>query len=102
MPNKLVNEQLPLTIVIQKQEVDLIVDVVYGKPFNEQAIGGAVRNNNLKIKSVTIISECKLEWLHDTTALWYTIIERELAATYDFRERYENYELMNDNPELWN
>jgi hypothetical protein len=86
------NERLPLTIVMHNKEIDLSVLVRYSKPFNivsDDMI--AEKLQEIQIKSVTILSEVELEWLHDVTQLWYNIIRKELTATYNFIERYENF-----------
>jgi len=88
---KFITERLPLTIVMHNKEIELSVLVKYNKPFN--VVSDDLRpekKQEVHIKSVTILTEVELEWLHDVTDLWYKLIYKELFATYDFKDRYEN------------
>jgi hypothetical protein len=87
---KQITETLPCTILIHDTPIDVSVTLNYW-PFNVDADGIAQRNMQINIKSVSILSECKLEWLHDSGDLWYSIIRRQLRDDYDFAERYENH-----------
>lgn len=85
-----VTETLPVTITMHGTNIDCQVTLNYW-PFNVDYDGSAQRNMQINIKSVSIMTECKLEWLHDSGDLWYSIIRRQLREDYDFAERYENH-----------
>jgi hypothetical protein len=88
---KFITERLPLTIVMHNKEIELSVLVRYSRPFNMVFDDmQPQKSQEVSIQSVTILTDVELEWLHDVTDLWYKLINRELYATYDFIERYEN------------
>jgi len=92
---KPVTESLPLTITLHGTPIDLMVTVTY-YPFNSDYDGLAQRDMQFNIQSVSILSECKLEWLHESGDLWYSVIKRQLREDYDLAEKYQNWLLDNE------
>jgi len=92
---KPVTETLPLTITMHDTPIDLSVTLTY-YPFNSDFDGIAQRDMQMSIRTVSILSECKLEWLHESGDLWYSVIKRQMREDYDLAERYQNFLLDNE------
>ena len=92
---KPVTETLPLTITMHDTPIDLSVTLTY-YPFNSDFDGLAKRDMQMSIRTVSILSECKLEWLHESGDLWYSVIKRQLREDYDLAERYQSFLLDNE------
>jgi hypothetical protein len=92
---KPVTETLPLTITMHDTPIDLAVTLTY-YPFNSDFDGIAQRDMQIAIRTVSILSECKLEWLHESGDLWYSVIKRQMREDYDLAERYQNFLLDNE------
>lgn len=92
---KPVTETLPLTITMHDTPIDLSVTLTY-YPFNSDYDGIAQRDMQMSIRTVSILSECKLEWLHESGDLWYSVIKRQMREDYDLAERYQNFLLDNE------
>lgn len=92
---KPVTETLPLTITMHNTPIDLSVTLTY-YPFNSDFDGLAQRDMQMNIRTVSILSECKLEWLHESGDLWYSVIKRQMREDYDLAERYQSFLLDNE------